>query len=112
VVANLLGNAAKFVAPGSVAHIVVSAEDHGPRMRLWIEDNGIGLDPKDAERIFSMFVRVNESSRYGGTGVGLAIVQKAVESMHGLVGVEPAAQGGSRFWVELGRVALEAGKSG
>ena len=88
VVANLLGNAAKFVHPGAVAHIEVRAESRGRRVRLWIEDNGIGVDPKDAERIFSMFVRVNETSQYGGTGVGLAIVKKAVEAMHGAVGVE------------------------
>jgi PAS domain S-box-containing protein len=105
VVANLLGNAAKFVRPGTVAQIKVWAEGLGNRMRLWIEDNGIGVDPKDAERIFSMFVRVNESSLYGGTGVGLAIVQKAVEAMHGAVGVEPGKDGGARFWVELGEAS-------
>jgi PAS domain S-box-containing protein len=112
VVANLLGNAAKFVHPGAVARILVRAEDRGRRVRLWIEDNGIGLDPKDAERIFSMFVRVNETSQYGGTGVGLAIVKKAVEAMHGAVGVEAGAHGGSRFWVELGQVGGEATESG
>ncbi len=105
VIANLLGNAAKFVHPGTVAKIDVRAERLGNRLRLWIEDNGIGIDPKDAERIFSMFVRVNEASLYGGTGVGLAIVKKAVESMHGTVGVEPGKEGGSRFWVELGEVS-------
>ncbi len=105
VVANLLGNAAKFVHPGSVARIVVRAESRKDRVRLWIEDNGIGIDPKDTERIFSMFVRVNEASRYGGTGVGLAIVKKAVETMHGTLGVEAGENGGSRFWVELGSVA-------
>ena len=109
VVANLLGNAAKFVHPGAVARIVVRAENRGPRVRLWIEDNGIGIDPKDAERIFSMFVRVNETSQYGGTGVGLAIVKKAVEAMRGTVGVEGGSEGGARFWVELGRVVETEG---
>ena len=104
VIANLLGNAAKFVRPGSTAQIKVWAESLGNHVRLCIEDNGIGVDPKDAERIFSMFVRVSESSLYGGTGVGLAIVKKAVEAMHGAVGVEPGKDGGSRFWVELGKV--------
>jgi PAS domain S-box-containing protein len=105
VIANLLGNAAKFVRPGTVAQIKVWAESAGNRMRLWIEDNGIGIDPQDAERIFSMFVRVNESSLYGGTGVGLAIVKKAVDAMHGAVGVESGKEGGARFWVELGEVS-------
>jgi PAS domain S-box-containing protein len=101
VIANLLGNAAKFVDAGRTARINIRAESAGDRVRLWIEDNGIGIDPEDAERIFSMFVRVNETGHYGGTGVGLAIVKKAVETMHGTVGVEPGNNGGSRFWVEL-----------
>jgi signal transduction histidine kinase len=104
VIANLLGNAAKFVKPGTSPKIKVRAEGQGHRTRLWVEDNGIGLDPKDVERIFGIFVRVNESQVYGGTGVGLAIVKKAVETMHGTVGVEPGGETGAKFWVELGRV--------
>jgi PAS domain S-box-containing protein len=103
VVANLLGNAVKFVHAGAVPHIDVRAESRDGRVRLWFEDNGIGVKPADAERIFSMFVRVNETGQYGGTGVGLAIVKKAVETMHGAVGVQPGKNGGSRFWVELER---------
>jgi PAS domain S-box-containing protein len=105
VMSNLLGNAAKFVPAGTVPRIRVWAEDQGDRVRVWIEDNGIGIAPKDAERIFSMFVRVDESQTYGGTGMGLAIVKKAVETMHGTVGNEPGPRGGTRFWVELGRVS-------
>jgi PAS domain S-box-containing protein len=103
VIANLLGNAAKFVPAGTVPHIDVRAESRDGQVRLWIEDNGIGIEPQDAERIFTMFVRVNETGQYGGTGVGLAIVKKAVETMHGAVGVEPGDNGGSRFWVDLER---------
>ena len=73
------------------------------RVRIWVEDNGIGIAPGDYERIFQMFVQVNESQLYGGTGVGLAIVRKAVESMHGLVGLESIEKGGARFWVELAK---------
>jgi PAS domain S-box-containing protein len=104
VISNLLGNAAKFVESDTVPRITIWAEEKGNRARVWIEDNGIGIDSKDAERIFSMFVRVNESQAYSGTGVGLAIVKKAVETMHGTVGNEPGPKGGTRFWVELGRV--------
>jgi len=103
VIANLLGNAVKFVPSGVVPQIDVRAENRGDRVRLWIEDNGIGVKPQDADRIFSMFVRVHETAQYGGTGVGLAIVKKAVETMHGTVGVEPGKNGGSRFWVDLER---------
>jgi PAS domain S-box-containing protein len=103
VLSNLLGNAAKFVAQGTVPHIRVGSEEIKDRVRIWIEDNGIGVSPEDHERIFQMFVQVNESQLYGGTGVGLAIVRKAVESMHGSVGLESIDRGGTRFWVELAK---------
>ncbi len=103
VLSNLLGNAAKFVAEGTTPHIRVWGEEIKDRVRIWIEDNGIGISSEDYERIFQMFVQVNESQLYGGTGVGLAIVKKAVESMHGSVGLESIDQGGTRFWVELAK---------
>jgi PAS domain S-box-containing protein len=103
VLSNLLGNAARFVKPETAPHIRVWGEDRGPRFRLWIEDNGVGIAPQDHERIFQMFVQVNEPERFGGTGVGLAIVKKAVETMHGTVGVESQEGTGSKFWVELNK---------
>jgi PAS domain S-box-containing protein len=101
VISNLLGNAAKFVPEGTVPQIKVWSEDLGTRIRLWIQDNGIGIAQKDFERIFQMFVQINEPNLYGGTGVGLAIVHKAVETMHGSVGLESEEGKGSKFWVEL-----------
>jgi PAS domain S-box-containing protein len=101
VISNLLGNAAKFVPQGTTPHIRVWADEVKDHVRLWVEDNGIGIAAEDYERIFQMFVQVNESQLYGGTGVGLAIVRKAVESMHGSVGLESIDEGGTRFWVEL-----------
>jgi PAS domain S-box-containing protein len=101
VLANLLGNAAKFMPPDTVAQIRVWGEDKGPLLRLWIKDNGIGISPQDHARIFQMFVQVNEPQLYSGTGMGLAIVKKAVQTMQGTVGVESGEGSGSRFWVEL-----------
>ncbi|HVS53324.1 MAG TPA: chemotaxis protein CheB [Opitutaceae bacterium] len=98
---NLLGNAVKFVPPGRKPHIVVRAERHDQRVRVWVEDNGIGIEPKDQERIFKMFERVNDSNRYEGTGIGLAIVRKAIERMGGQVGVESQPGAGSRFWLDF-----------
>jgi signal transduction histidine kinase len=70
-----------------------------PFVRLWFEDNGVGI-PKDAQqRIFKMFQRLDKS--YDGTGVGLTVVRKAVEKMGGRVGLESEAGRGSRFWLEL-----------
>jgi PAS domain S-box-containing protein len=105
VLSNLLGNAAKFVPPGTAPQITIRREDRGERVRLWIEDNGIGISERDQERIFQMFVQVNEGKAFGGTGVGLAIVKKAVQTMRGSVGVESSENAGSRFWFELTKAA-------
>jgi PAS domain S-box-containing protein len=101
VVSNLLGNARKFVAPGVKPRITVRAENGGDRIRLWFEDNGIGIAPAARDGIFGMFQRAHSGNSYEGTGMGLAIVRKAVERMGGQVGVESEVNKGSRFWVEL-----------
>ncbi len=101
---NLLTNAAKFVAPGVAPHIRVRTELRGTdRVRVWIEDNGIGIDPRQQARLFRVFERVPTKHGYEGTGIGLAIVRKAVEKMSGACGVESDGRTGSRFWIELGR---------
>lgn len=104
IVINLLTNAVKFVAPGATPRINVWAErrsDPQPMIRLWIEDNGIGVAPDDQERIFRLFERGRVMNKYAGTGIGLAIVRRGIERMGGHVGLESALGAGSRFWVEL-----------
>jgi PAS domain S-box-containing protein len=119
VLANLLTNAMKFVAQGVQPHVHVWAEileDHewadgteGPKLhpphrkwvRLWVEDNGIGIEQHHIERIFRIFERLHGIEAYPGTGIGLAIVKKGVERLGGQVGVESEIGQGSRFWVEL-----------
>jgi signal transduction histidine kinase len=100
-VTNLLSNAVKFIAPGDKPRITVSTERHDRMVRLWVEDNGIGVLERDRERIFQMFERGTTDQRFSGTGIGLAVVRKAAQRMGGRVGVEPKPGGGSRFWVEL-----------
>lgn len=97
--ANLLRNALKFVAPGVVPQVLISAEPHVERVRIWVCDNGIGISTEDQRRVFEMFQRVHR--QYEGTGIGLAIVQKAVQRMGGSVGVESEPDHGSRFWLDL-----------
>jgi signal transduction histidine kinase len=70
-------------------------------IRIWIEDNGIGIEREFHEKIFGLFERLHASHAFPGTGLGLAIVRKGVERMGGRVGLESEAGRGSRFWVEL-----------
>jgi signal transduction histidine kinase len=96
---NLLGNSVKFVARGTVPHVRIRGERNGDRVRLWCEDNGIGIPAGLQSRVFIMFQRL--SKEYEGTGIGLALVKKVVERMGGTVGVESEPGRGSRFWIEL-----------
>lgn len=99
-ITNLLDNAVKFVAPGVAPRVRIYSERRDDGVRVWFEDNGIGIDADARPRLFQMFQRAHSES-YPGTGIGLAIVRKAVERMNGEVGVEPGKGQGSRFWFEL-----------
>ncbi len=104
VLVNLLGNALKFVS-GTAPHIRIRSEERpGGIVRIWIEDNGIGIAPEFHERIFQVFQRLH-TEQYNGTGIGLAIVQKGVERMGGRTGLVSAPGKGSKFWIELCQVA-------
>jgi len=98
-ISNLLGNAVKFVPVGTQPRVIISSEALDGKVRLWVEDNGVGIEPKFHTKIFGIFERLNP--QYEGTGVGLAIVRRAVERMGGGVGLESQPGAGSRFWMEL-----------
>jgi signal transduction histidine kinase len=117
---NLLSNALKFVRPKVPPQIRVRVEEApssasstlSPQsttttppvqpgfVRVWVEDNGIGIAPEHQDQIFRLFLRLHREA-YEGTGVGLAIVQKGVERMGGALGVESSPGQGSRFWFDL-----------
>lgn len=99
---NLLQNAVKFVPPDRTPEIRVFSEPTGERLRVNICDNGIGVEPAHQTRIFGMFERASPAN-VPGTGIGLAIVKKAVERMGGSVGLRSVLDRGSCFWVELPR---------
>jgi signal transduction histidine kinase len=101
ILANLLTNAVKFVSPTTLPRIRIWTDIRSDWVRLWVEDNGIGILPEHRERIFRAFERLHGVEQYPGTGIGLAIVQKGIARLGGQVGVESVPGQGSRFWVEL-----------
>jgi PAS domain S-box-containing protein len=100
-VENLLSNAVKFVAPGVKPRVRVWAEPRGRWIRLWVEDNGLGIATDHHERIFRVFERLHGIETYPGTGIGLAIVRKGADRLGGRVGVESAPGEGSKFWLDV-----------
>jgi len=98
---NLISNALKFVPPGAKPDVRVKIEPRDYTVVLSVEDNGIGIAPEHYERIFGVFQRLNLLEEYPGTGIGLAIVRRAVERMGGRVGVRSEPGKGSTFWIEL-----------
>lgn len=101
VISNLITNSIKFMAEGVRPKVEIAAEKRGDRVRLWVIDNGIGIEDKYYSRIFRVFERLHGVEAYPGTGIGLAIVRKGTERMGGSVGVESKLSVGSRFWIEL-----------
>jgi len=97
---NLVSNALKFVAPDVSPLVHLRAEERGGFIRVWVEDNGIGIAPDHQDQVFHVFTRL-QGEKFQGTGIGLAIVQKGIERMGGRVGVESVPGRGCRFWFEL-----------
>lgn len=101
VVENLLENAVKFVRPGQRPYVRIWAEPRDGNVRVWFEDNGIGVAEAAQPRLFGMFSKLHGTRDYAGNGIGLAIVRKAIDRMHGTVGMQSDGTNGCQFWVEL-----------
>jgi signal transduction histidine kinase len=93
---NLIANAIKFRGR-EPPRVRVFAERDGPGWRFSVIDNGIGIEPRHAERIFSVFQRLHAPGDYSGTGIGLSICKRIVERHGGQIWVEDADGGGSAF---------------
>jgi light-regulated signal transduction histidine kinase (bacteriophytochrome) len=94
---NLIGNALKYRSE-EPPRIHVSGEDLDGGWRLTVTDNGIGIDMAYAERIFQVFQRLHARGQYEGTGIGLAVCKRIVESYGGRIGVDSTPGAGSTFW--------------
>jgi signal transduction histidine kinase len=105
ILVNLLGNAIKFTAQGTVTLSCTAMENAGEKtwLRFEVSDTGIGIDADTQARLFQPFTQADASTtrRFGGTGLGLAICRALTELMHGRIGLDSTPGAGSRFWVEL-----------
>lgn len=98
---NLISNGLKFHGE-EPPRVGVSAVREGASWRVEVEDNGIGVDPQYADRIFKMFQRLHGRDAYAGTGIGLAVCKRIVERHGGRIWVESPPAGGTRFCFTLG----------
>jgi light-regulated signal transduction histidine kinase (bacteriophytochrome) len=98
---NLIGNAVKFRREGLTPHVVIGCErgideDHN----MWsfsLSDNGIGIAPEFADKVFVIFQRLHGRDVYTGTGIGLALCKKIVEHHGGTIWIDTDYRGGTRF---------------
>ena len=100
IVLNFLVNAIKFTSHGTIH---VRALHAGARLRIEVQDSGIGMTPQQQARLFQPFAQGNSSTarEFGGSGLGLVIARHLASLMHGEVGVVSESQRGSTFWLDL-----------
>jgi signal transduction histidine kinase len=98
---NLIDNALKFTTGVKQPAIAIGGSQTEKTQLLWIRDNGVGFDMRFHDRIFEIFQRLHREEDYPGTGIGLAIVKKALERMGGRAWAESAPGNGATFWLEI-----------
>jgi len=101
VLRNLLDNALKFTGKVSDPHIEIGGQEKEKTCILWVRDNGIGFDMRYHDRIFEIFQRLHAAEEYPGTGIGMAIVLKAMVRMGGRVWAESEPGKGATFYLEV-----------
>lgn len=108
IVTNLLSNALKFVCEGKPPHVTVRARATSRGLRIEVQDRGIGIDLTYRNKMFKVFEKLH-SEPFPGTGIGLAIVQKAAERLGGQITVESEPGKGSCFILEIPNVGPAGG---
>jgi light-regulated signal transduction histidine kinase (bacteriophytochrome) len=111
---NLVGNAIKFRTPGVAPRVHIEAGHAPGDPRQWqfrVSDNGIGIEPKHFDRVFAIFQRLHTRREYPGTGIGLALCRRIVESYQGRIWVESEPGKGTAFLFTLPEVNPEKGEA-
>jgi signal transduction histidine kinase len=98
---NLIGNALKFSSSAASPRVEIGAMQRGQNCLIWVKDNGVGFDMQYHDRIFGIFQRLHRAEDYPGTGVGLALVSKAVQRMGGRVWAQSEPGKGATFFLEF-----------
>jgi PAS domain S-box-containing protein len=98
---NLVDNAIKFSRTVEHPKIIVGGEEKEDRFVIWVQDNGPGFEEKYSDKIFEIFQRLHRAEEYPGTGIGLAIVRKAMERIGGKAYAESSPGKGATFFLEV-----------
>ena len=101
---NLIANAIKFRKPKVEPKIQISAEKQGNFWKFFVTDNGIGIDPDEADKIFNIFQRLHRKEEYEGSGIGLAHCRKIAELHNGEIGVKSEKGKGSEFYFTINTI--------